>query len=205
MEGETRKKQTPEKTRERILEAAFELFAECGFDATSIADVADAAKVRKSLVLYHFESKETLWQTAVTYRARPLVELIERYVGDAQPPMDLKGMIEGRFRLIQSRPEISRIMAWISLDPIRLTPYPMRTLGPRAIGKAVQDLAPRGAQLGIEPDILGAMAMGAMDGWFRYRTIYQTMALIPDEGSGHDDRFLAALLRLVSTTTEVPE
>ncbi len=202
MQVSERKKQTPERTRERILEAAIASFAEKGFAATSIADVADAAGVRKSLVLYHFESKDTLWQTAISHRAKPLIELIQRYVGDAQPPIDLAGMIQGRFELLRTRPEVSRIMAWISLDPERLTPFPMRLLGPRAIGKALQDLGPRGAELGIEPDILGAMAMGAMDGWFRYRLIYEAMSLV-SSGSDHDDRFLAALLRLITPTSEV--
>jgi AcrR family transcriptional regulator len=47
-------------TRERICEAALLGFAESGFAATSIRDVAAAADVSPSLVQYHFPSKDKL-------------------------------------------------------------------------------------------------------------------------------------------------
>ncbi|MBO0874490.1 MAG: TetR/AcrR family transcriptional regulator [Pseudonocardia sp.] len=46
-----------EATRERILDAAEELFAHHGFDATPTARVAKAAKVPKGLLFYHFARK----------------------------------------------------------------------------------------------------------------------------------------------------
>ena len=47
-------------TRERILQAAERLFAEHGFDATSVDRVARAAEVNKALVYYYFKSKDAL-------------------------------------------------------------------------------------------------------------------------------------------------
>src|SRR5450756_1214862 len=44
----------------RIREAAMHLFAERGFDATSIRDVAAEAGVSPSLVVHHFKSKAQL-------------------------------------------------------------------------------------------------------------------------------------------------
>ena len=46
--------------RDRILHAAERLFAERGFDATSVGSVANAAGVNKALVYYYFESKDHL-------------------------------------------------------------------------------------------------------------------------------------------------
>lgn len=54
-------------TRERILGAAVTCFASAGFDATSLAQVASAAGVKKALVQYHFTTKEQLWQAAATH------------------------------------------------------------------------------------------------------------------------------------------
>ncbi len=51
--------------RTRILDAALKLFAERGYDGTSVAMVAKEADVAKPLVSYHFGSKEALWQAAV--------------------------------------------------------------------------------------------------------------------------------------------
>lgn len=46
--------------RERILAAAFDLFAERGFDEVTVADVARAAGVARATVFNHFESKQGL-------------------------------------------------------------------------------------------------------------------------------------------------
>jgi AcrR family transcriptional regulator len=50
-----RKKQ---RTRERIVEAAFELFDERGFDGTTIADIADAAEIAPRTFFSYFPSKD---------------------------------------------------------------------------------------------------------------------------------------------------
>ncbi len=46
-----------DKTKARILEVAERLFAEGGFDATSVDRIARAAKVNKALIYYHFKDK----------------------------------------------------------------------------------------------------------------------------------------------------
>lgn len=50
-----RKKQ---RTRERIVEAAFDLFDERGFDGTTIADIADAAEIAPRTFFSYFPSKD---------------------------------------------------------------------------------------------------------------------------------------------------
>lgn len=45
---------------ERILEEATRLFADKGFNGTSVQEVADAVGVRKSSLLYHYASKDEL-------------------------------------------------------------------------------------------------------------------------------------------------
>ena len=47
-------------TREKILEAAKELFAEKGFDKASIEQIAKRAGVSKTLVFWYFKNKEGL-------------------------------------------------------------------------------------------------------------------------------------------------
>jgi len=50
---------------QRILDSADALFAERGFAAVSIRDVAERAGVTKALVFYHFESKAKLFAQVV--------------------------------------------------------------------------------------------------------------------------------------------
>jgi AcrR family transcriptional regulator len=49
-----------EKTRESILSSALKLFAEKGFNGTSINDIAKAANISKGLAYNYFESKQNI-------------------------------------------------------------------------------------------------------------------------------------------------
>ena len=53
-------------TRQRIAECSIQLFSERGFSDVSTTDVAKAAGVSQSLVLYHFETKENLWRSSMS-------------------------------------------------------------------------------------------------------------------------------------------
>lgn len=46
--------------RERIINAARELFSQKGYDATRVNDIADAANVNKALIYYYFNSKQDI-------------------------------------------------------------------------------------------------------------------------------------------------
>lgn len=52
-------------TREKILDVAGRLFATQGYADTSLAQVARAAEVSKALILWHFNSKDDLFRTAL--------------------------------------------------------------------------------------------------------------------------------------------
>src|SRR5262245_24295406 len=52
-------------TRDRIVAAATDLFAERSFDGASTQDIAGRAGVTQPLLNYHFRSKDELWQATV--------------------------------------------------------------------------------------------------------------------------------------------
>ena len=52
-------------TREKILDVAGKLFATQGYTDTSLAQVAQVAEVSKALILWHFDTKEDLFRTAL--------------------------------------------------------------------------------------------------------------------------------------------
>jgi TetR/AcrR family transcriptional regulator len=52
-------------TQEKLIAAATSLFADKGFTATTVKDVADTAGVNISLVSYHFQGKENLYKTCI--------------------------------------------------------------------------------------------------------------------------------------------
>jgi AcrR family transcriptional regulator len=72
--------------RERILEAAERLFAERGFDRTSTARIAGAARVPHGLIFYHFKTKMDLLLAVVRdSEVVALGELPPRPRPDADP------------------------------------------------------------------------------------------------------------------------
>ena len=64
------KKQSGEARRLDILETTCEVVIERGFAGTRIADVAERLQVSKSLIHYHFDSKEALLAAAFEHYAR---------------------------------------------------------------------------------------------------------------------------------------
>nr|BFE87547.1 hypothetical protein GCM10020093_101480 [Planobispora longispora] len=69
-------------TRDRILHAARQLFAERGYAATSLADIASAVGVTKTAVAYHFHPKDRLAAELIAPAANDIIALIETEFGD---------------------------------------------------------------------------------------------------------------------------
>ncbi len=51
--------------REAIIQAAAEAFVKHGYEATTLADVAQAAHVSRALLYRHFETKQTIYQAVI--------------------------------------------------------------------------------------------------------------------------------------------
>lgn len=88
-------------TRTRLLEAAILCFAEKGFDATGIREIALKAKANSALVQYHFGGKTGLYAAALRhiFSARPL---------PVPRPPDDPGEPEARPRAIRILGELIR-------------------------------------------------------------------------------------------------
>lgn len=69
-------------TRERILDAAGELFALKGFSATTIRDICDKAEANIAAVNYHFRDKESLYNELVDLMEREIQETFIDVVHD---------------------------------------------------------------------------------------------------------------------------
>jgi AcrR family transcriptional regulator len=54
----------------QIMEAAEKLFAERGFDGTSVRDIADAAGVNLAMISYYFGSKEKMMEAMFQHRGQ---------------------------------------------------------------------------------------------------------------------------------------
>jgi AcrR family transcriptional regulator len=65
-----------ERTRQEILRQAMELFAEKGYSATSLQDIASAVGCSKATVLYHFNGKPAVVAAVLEPAAKLVAELV---------------------------------------------------------------------------------------------------------------------------------
>ncbi|MFD5428071.1 TetR/AcrR family transcriptional regulator [Streptomyces sp. NPDC127084] len=63
-------------TRQRIQDVALELFAEQGYEKTSLREIAEKLEVTKAALYYHFKTKEDIVISLFQDLTRPLDELI---------------------------------------------------------------------------------------------------------------------------------
>ncbi|WP_328770827.1 TetR/AcrR family transcriptional regulator [Streptomyces sp. NBC_00286] len=64
-------------TRQRIQDVALELFAEQGYEKTSLREIAERLNVTKAALYYHFKSKEDILISLFQDLTKPMDELIE--------------------------------------------------------------------------------------------------------------------------------
>ncbi|BCL29827.1 TetR/AcrR family transcriptional regulator [Streptomyces aurantiacus] len=85
-------------TRQRIQDVAVELFAEQGYEKTSLREIAERLDVTKAALYYHFKTKEDILISLFDDLTRPMDELIEW--GRGQPHiLDTKQELLRRYSL----------------------------------------------------------------------------------------------------------
>lgn len=82
-----------------IREAAAALFLEKGYQATSVDEIAAAARVSKQTIYTHFASKEALFADLVMANA----DRVEEFIGTIGPTLAEAGSIESGLRRIARR------------------------------------------------------------------------------------------------------
>ncbi|GAA0600679.1 transcriptional regulator RefZ [Virgibacillus siamensis] len=109
-------------TKQKVVDAASQLFFQNGFHGTSVRDIADRATVNVSLISYYFKSKQGLLEHAVTRYYETYLETIEETLKNSeseQPITRLKQMIETIIQYKQSNHQFSCfIHRELSLDSV---------------------------------------------------------------------------------------
>ncbi|MDX2683089.1 MULTISPECIES: TetR/AcrR family transcriptional regulator [Streptomyces] len=71
------KQQRRGNTRQRIQDVALELFAEQGYEKTSLREIAERLEVTKAALYYHFKTKEEIIVSIFRDLTKPIEDLIE--------------------------------------------------------------------------------------------------------------------------------
>ncbi|HZI44120.1 MAG TPA: TetR/AcrR family transcriptional regulator [Ilumatobacter sp.] len=106
-------------TRQRILDAALDLFGSRGVDAVSLDEIAREVGVRKQTVLYWFPSKDELVDAVLETVAAELVVLIDAAVrSSSEDPLDrVDAVVRAVFRPAVRRPALLGLVREMSRLP----------------------------------------------------------------------------------------
>jgi AcrR family transcriptional regulator len=74
----TRRRLTAPRRRRQLIDVALETFAQTGYTATTMEDIALAAGVTKPLLYQHFASKRSLYLELIDDVTHRLIEMLER-------------------------------------------------------------------------------------------------------------------------------
>jgi AcrR family transcriptional regulator len=102
------RKRDPERTRERIMDAALVEFGEHGFAGARISAIAQRAGVNQQLISYYFDGKEGLFQ-ALAARWQAMSG------GFNQPDMPIHQVVDNFLRTGVEHRSWARLLAWQGL------------------------------------------------------------------------------------------
>jgi AcrR family transcriptional regulator len=122
---------TPQEgTRQRILDAALDLFGERGLSGTTVRGIAKAAKVNVAAISYHFGGKEELYRAVATAIADNFAARFGPRLAGAMntPPTDpaaalsaLEAVIETLVDVIVGPPEMRRVARFVIREQMQPT------------------------------------------------------------------------------------
>jgi AcrR family transcriptional regulator len=189
------KERNPARTRGAILDAAERLFAEQGYEATSLHQVGTAAGVSRGTPGYFFGSKQELYQAVLDRTFAEVREAVragrERAMASSQSPeVILAGAVSDYFDFLAARPYFIRLIereALSSSGPL--------SGGASHLSAGQEALAAISAELGLDDAPSGAAAQLLLSiislCWFpliHTRTVAPAVGVALDESEGLERR-----------------
>ncbi len=157
MASSTEKVRNAERSRAAILDAAERLFADQGYDATSLTQVGAAAGVSRGTPGYFFRSKSELYQAVLDRSFAEVREAVRAgraraLASGESPDTILAGAVSDYFDFLAARPNFVRLIEREALSGSRL-PH-----GASHLSAGQEALAAISAELGLDDSASGEAA-----------------------------------------------
>jgi AcrR family transcriptional regulator len=105
MSRRRQKRLPPDERRALIEDAAARLFAEQGYAATRLDEIAIAADVTKPVLYRHFDSKKALYLTLLAKHVQQLPRFVDPTVAEQPLAARLPAILDGWFAYVEERPQ----------------------------------------------------------------------------------------------------
>ena len=104
---------TDNNTRTAILTAARSVFAQKGFEGTTIREVAKAARVNNAMIYYFFKDKSDLYRSVIAYSFTAFAAIWKNDIFRSSEPVrkKIETFIDAYIRFHQKNEDLRRIMA----------------------------------------------------------------------------------------------
>ena len=103
--------------RDRILESAAALFAERGFAAVSVQDIADGAGTHKTTVLYHFETKDALHEAVLDAALGRIADVMGEFLSGEFVRARVGYLLDQLHSFFADNPAAARLLQRELLEP----------------------------------------------------------------------------------------
>ncbi|MBI4818195.1 MAG: TetR/AcrR family transcriptional regulator [Deltaproteobacteria bacterium] len=107
----TIKRTSKEDTRQRIIEAAVEVFAEQGFFGARVCDVAERAGVADGTIYLYFKSKDDLLLSLFREKMSEIVARLSAIASEpASPEAKIRRYVSEHLALVEQQPKLMQIL-----------------------------------------------------------------------------------------------
>ena len=185
--------------KEKLLAAGTKLFAEKGFAAISIRELATAAGVNSALISYHFGGKEGLYEAVITAQYERLIVKFEAIAASTSSIEEKIRMYADVIRRnhTEDQPLMARLVQGELRSPTACMEKVLRKYTFR-IAQIVSDVLRQGIQSGsfrqdVDPVFAALSLAGMLNFFFILREV--TKAIVP-EFSGRDQEFVETALKI---------
>ncbi len=98
-----------ERTAQRILDAAETLFAEFGYDGTTLRQIAERAVLKEPGLYNHFSGKQALYEAVLHRALNPMVEVLGRHLEQAEGLHDYTDLPAVMTDLLLDHPQMAAL------------------------------------------------------------------------------------------------
>ena len=198
-----RKPRDGEDTRERVLAAAGELFAERGFAGASLAAISKRCGISAGLILHHFQTKEGLYQQVLDEMSgRYGQALAQAHDSAGSPEEAMQQTLAAAFHFWKYDTTYQRISQWAALEG--RSELSQQEAGLTAgLVREVEHLQKQGlVDTRYHPMVFLTLIIGSIHFWLRYRDQFKTSLDLSDSPEALDELFLGQLNSLVKEMSQ---